>query len=288
VATSLLDVLKKATAWLAERGIESSRLDAEILLAHGLGLRRIDLYLQHDRPLDEAELARLRGLVMERSKGVPVAYLTGARDFHALAFRVTKDVLVPRPETEALVDVAVAALSGLDAPVVADVGTGSGCVVVSILHAVPAARGVGLDVSRAALAVARDNATRHGVAERLDLLEGDLLEPLRGDARWGTLDVVVSNPPYVVRGDPTLDRHVAAHEPAVALYVPGTDPLEVARRLASAAREALAPGGLLAFEIGAGSGEAATALLEGLGFAGVAVDADGAGIPRVARGRRPA
>lgn len=286
--TPLVDVLRKASAWLADRGIESSRLDAEILLAHGLGVRRIDLYLQHDRPLDDAELARLRALVMERSKGVPVAYLTGARDFHALTFRVTKDVLVPRPETEALVDVAVSALAGIEAPVLSDVGTGSGCVIVSVLHAVPAARGIALDVSTAALAVARDNATRHGVADRLDLLEGDLLEPLRGDPRWGRLDAVVSNPPYIVRGDPTLDRHVAAHEPAVALYVPGSDPLAIVRRLASRAREALRQGGLLACEIGAGSGPAAKALFEELGFAAVAVDPDGAGIPRVVRGRRPA
>jgi release factor glutamine methyltransferase len=284
----LIEVLQKASAFLAERGFESFRLDAEILLAHGLAIRRIALYLQHDRPLDEAELARLRRLVMERGKGVPVAYLTGVRDFHALTFRVTRDVLVPRPETEGLVDLAIAALKDLEAPVVVDVGTGSGCVVVSILHAVPRARGVGTDVSAAALGVARENASRHGVLDRLDLLEGHLLEPLRGDPRWGTFDAVVSNPPYVVRGDPALDRHVAAHEPALALYVPGADALEVAGHLAGAARTALRPGGLLACEIGAGSGDAARALLERLGFADVAVDADAGGIPRVARGRRPA
>lgn len=284
---ALLEVLKKATSWLGERGLESPRLDAEVLLAHGLGIRRLDLYLQHDRPLSADELARLRALVQERGKGIPVAYLTGVREFYALPFTVTREVLVPRPETEGLVELALSALRPLEAPRFADVGTGSGCIAVAVLHALPAARGLVTDVSAGALGVARANAARHGVTERLTAYEGSLLGPLRTTEDYGRLDAVLSNPPYVVRGDPSLQPSVAAHEPALALYVPGADPLELAGALAREALEALAPGGLLAMEIGAGSGAAAEALLVGLGYREVAVRPDGAGLPRFAVGRRP-
>jgi len=287
VPPALLEVLKKATSWLGERGLESPRLDAEVLLAHGLGIRRLDLYLQHDRPLSPDELTKLRALVQERGKGIPVAYLTGVREFYALPFTVTRDVLVPRPETEGLVEVALAALRPLPAPRFADVGTGSGCVAVAVLHALPAAHGVATDLSAAALAVARGNAGRHGVAERFTAFEGSLLGPLRATDDFGRFDAVLSNPPYVVRGDPSVQPSVAAHEPALALYVPGADPLELAGALAREALEALAPGGLLAIEIGAGSGPAAGALLAGLGYLDVTVRPDGAGIPRIAVGRRP-
>ena len=286
--TLLLDVLKRSEAFLAARGIESARLDAQVLLAHGLGIRKIDLYLQHDRPLSEPELERLRGLVRERARGVPVAYLTGEREFFSLPFRVTRDTLVPRPETEGLVEAGLLALSGAAAPRVADVGTGSGCVIVALLHRLPSATGTATDVSKAALLVARENALRHGVLSRVELLEGSLLDPLRSTPAWGALDAVLSNPPYVVRGDPALDSRVAEHEPAAALYVEGDDPLAPAREIAAAALSALAPGGFLAIEVGAGSGGAAQEMLVGLGFAGVRVAADGAGIPRVVSGRSPA
>jgi len=287
VSTPLLDVLKKATAYFETRGLEAPRVDAEILIAHGLGLKRIDLYLQHDRPLAEAELVPLRRLVAERGKGVPVAYLTGVKEFYALPFTVTPAVLVPRPETEHLVEAGLEAMKADAAPVFADVGTGSGCVAVAVLHRLPGARALVTDVSPGALAVARGNAERHGVAARFDAREGHLLDPLRGDPAWGCLDAVLSNPPYVVRGDPTLERRVAMHEPAVALYVPGPDALAYARDIARAALEALRPGGLVALEIGSTSGPAASEMLAGLGYADVAVVADLGGLPRVARGRRP-
>jgi release factor glutamine methyltransferase len=287
VAT-VLEVLRKSAEFLARKGVESPRLDAEVLLAHGLGLRRIDLYLQHDRPLTDAEQDRLRPLIVERGRGVPVAYVTGEREFFSLPLRVTPDVLVPRPETERLVEVAVEALAPRPAPRFADVGTGSGCVAVAVLHAVPAATALATDVSAAALAVAAENARRHGVADRLALLEGSWLDPLRGSDAWGRLDAVLSNPPYVVRGDPTLAADVAAHEPPGALYVPGDDALEPARAIATAGVGALAPGGLLAIEVGAGTHEAAEAMLRSLGFADVTTSPDAAGVPRVVRGRKPA
>jgi release factor glutamine methyltransferase len=218
---------------------------------------------------------------------VPVAYLTGEREFWSLPFAVDRRVLVPRPETEHLVEAAAARLEGRTDARLADVGTGSGCVAVALLRELPAARAHGLDRSADALAVARANAERHGVAERLELHAGDLLGPLRGHADWGRLDAVVSNPPYVVRGDATLAPDVAAHEPPEALYVDGDDPLAVAARLAEEARGALAPGGLLALEVGAGTAAEAERRLAALGYADLRTLPDLAGIPRVVLATRP-
>lgn len=284
---TVLEVLKRSAAWLAERGSPSARLDAEVLVAHGLGVKRLDLYLRFDRALSPEEQARVRPLVMERGRGVPVAYLTGEREFHSLSFAVGPAVLVPRPETEHLVEALLSALSDLPAPVFADVGTGSGCVAVTALKVLPAARAHASDLSPAALEVARTNAQRHGVAERVAFHEGDLLAPLRATPDWGALAAVVSNPPYVVRGDPTLAADVARHEPALALYVEGSDPLAVAARLAEQALDALAPGGLLAFEVGAGSAGDGRRRLEALGYRDVESRKDLAGIERVVLGRRP-
>lgn len=284
---TLLEVLTRSTAWLKERGGESPRLDAELLLAHGLGLKRLDLYLQFDRPLGEAEVLRLRGLVKERGRGVPVAYLLGEREFWSLAFNVTPAVLVPRPETEHLVEAALAALAGRAQPVIVDVGVGSGCVAVSVLHTLPEARGHGLDLSPLALEVARGNAHRHGVAERLALHVGDLLAPLRTSADWGRLDAVLSNPPYIVKGDPTVEAGVAAHEPALALYVAGADPLEPATRIAEQALEALRPGGFLALEVGAGSAPEACRRLALLGYQEVRSIRDLSQIERIVTGLKP-
>jgi release factor glutamine methyltransferase len=283
---TVLDVLRLGTDWLRGRGVENPRLDAEVLVAHALGWKRLDLYLRFDRPLADAERDRIRELIRRRGARVPVAYLVGERDFHALAFHVDERVLVPRPETEHLVDAGIGALADLPEPVFADVGTGSGCIAVSVLHALPRARAHALDRSEGALAVAARNAERHGVTARLAFHAGDLLEPLAGHPDFGRLDAVLSNPPYVVRGDPAIDPDVLASEPPEALYVPGDDPLEVARRVAARARDALRPGGLLAIEIGAGSGPAGRTMLESLGYADVALIPDLARIDRVVTGRR--
>lgn len=240
-----------------------------------------------DRPLETAELDRIRTLIGARGRHVPVAYLTGEKEFFSLAFHVDENVLVPRPETEHLVETALVVLQEADAPVLADIGTGCGCIAVALLHEVPSARGHATDLSEAALSVARRNAERHGVLDRLVLHAGDLLEPLRGTDDWGRLDVVVSNPPYVLESDETVEHGVRAHEPKEALFVPGSDPLAVARRVAGAAREALRPGGLLVFEVGMGSAPGGKALLADLGYEDLTVGKDLAGIDRVVAGRRP-
>lgn len=280
--------MKKSADFLAERGTETPRLDAEVLLAHGLKVRRIDLYLQHDRPLAEAELSSLRTLIVERGRGVPVAHLTGEREFFSLPFHVTPSVLVPRPDTERLVEVAIEALKGAEAPRFMDVGTGAGCIAVAVLVAIPTATAIATDIDEAALQVAEKNARRNKVDERLACACGSYLDPLKGTNDWGRLDAVLSNPPYIVRGDPTLHPDVAAHEPARALYVSGADPLEPAREIASAAIDALKPGGFLAIEVGAGHASAAEAMLGALGFSGVLSAIDGGGIARVVHGRKPA
>lgn len=282
---TVIDILRRSTSWLDERGIEQPRVDAELLIAHALGVKRLDLYVQFDRPLQEDELARARALIQGRGGRVPVAYLIGAREFYSLPFRVDERVLVPRPETEHLVEAALEALEPLEAPVFADVGTGSGCIAVALLANHAGARAHALDVSAGALEVARANAEQNAVLDRVAFHQGDLLAPLAGTPAWGTLDAVLSNPPYIRRDDPSVEPDVRQHEPAEALFVPGQDPLAFVRRIADAARTALRPGGFVAFEVGYGSGPEAVELLRALGYADARVIPDLAGIERIATAR---
>jgi release factor glutamine methyltransferase len=251
-------------------------------MAHALGIQRLDLYLQFDRPLGDEELETIRALLRRRGADEPVAYLVGKRDFYSLPFLVDKRVLVPRPETEQLVEVALKALHERESPTFCDVGTGSGCVAVALLHELPDARGVATDASQDALDVAGENAARNEVAERLELRCGDLLA-----GASGPFDALVSNPPYIVRGDESVQAGVAAHEPAAALYVEGDDPLAFVRRLVAEAPQVLTAGGLLAVEVGFGSAEDAAALFEGGGFCEVTRTKDLGGIERIVSGRRP-
>ena len=253
-------------------------------MAHVLEIDRLQLYVQFERPLDAVEIDAVRQAVRRRGDGEPVAYIVESRGFRDLAFSVDRRVLVPRPETELLVDVALPSLQAAEGLWLLDVGTGSGCVAISLLREVPGSRAVATDVSGDALVVAAANASRHEVTDRITLCAGDLLAPARDHEAWGAFACVVSNPPYVTRDDPELADDVRRHEPAQALFVPGDDPLEVASRIATDARDALAPGGLLALEIGHRSGGAAHDLLASLGYADVALHKDLAGIDRVVSG----
>lgn len=267
--------------------METPRLDAELLVAHGLGLSRLDLYLAFERPVSETERATIRALLQERGRHVPVAYLLGEREFWSLAFAVGPGVLVPRPETEHVVEAAIEAIRPAAAPVFVDVGTGSGCIAISLLTERPEARGHAVDRAPAALKAARENAERHDVSARLAIHEGDLLAPLRGTPDWGKLDLVVSNPPYVLLSDPLVEKGVRAHEPPEAIFVEGDDPLSVARRIAEDARPALRPGGALILEVGHESASDAAAMLEDLGYEEIHVAKDLAKIDRVVSGIRP-
>ncbi|HTU23964.1 MAG TPA: peptide chain release factor N(5)-glutamine methyltransferase [Pirellulales bacterium] len=235
--------------YLKTHGAASPRLDAEVLLAMAAGCSRIDLYTRFDEPAPDALRTGFRELVKRRAEGTPVAYLVGRREFYSLPFRVTPDVLIPRPETEFLV---VALLDRLRpraaaGPVsVVDVGTGSGVIAICAAKYVPGARVTAIDVSSAALAVARENAEALKVAERIEWVEGDLLA---GVPAKGRFDFVVSNPPYVSEAEwESLARDVKQFEPRGAL-VAGPQGTEVIERLAAQARERLNPAGMLLIEI---------------------------------------
>jgi len=281
-------LLTWTTGWLGRQGSESPRLDAEVLLAHVRGCPRIALYTAFDAPVGDAERAAFRELVRRRAAGEPVAYLVGSREFFSLPFSVTGAVLVPRPETEGLVVRVLDLCRGREpAPAefrIADVGTGSGAIAVAIADQLPAARVVATDVSSAALDVARRNVERHGVGDRVELVECDLLEDPRVS---GPFDVVVSNPPYV-RDDEfaALPRDVRLHEPRTAL-VAGPTGTEIIRRLVPAAAARLAAGGWLLVEIGPGVREAAeSAVAAEPRLEPMPTLADLAGLPRVLQARR--
>ncbi|MFM8735295.1 MAG: peptide chain release factor N(5)-glutamine methyltransferase [Pirellulales bacterium] len=257
-------LLTWTTDWLGAKGAESARLDAEVLLAHVRGCPRIALYTAFDQPVADAERTRFRELVKRRGEGEPVAYLVGTREFFSLPFAVTPDVLVPRPETESLVVRTLDLCKASGAPRIVDVGTGSGAIAVTLAKHLPAATFVATDTSAAALAVARANAQRHGVADRIEFVECDLLADPRAEGPW---DVIVSNPPYV-RDDEfaTLPRDVREHEPRGAL-VAGPTGVELVTRLAAEAASRLTAGGWLLVEIGptvAAAAEAALAAAPGL------------------------
>ncbi len=278
-------LLTWTTEWLGARDSDSPRLDAEVLLAHVRGCPRIALYTAFGTPVSDQERGRFRELVKRRGEGEPVAYLVGSREFFSLPFSVTKDVLVPRPETEGLVVRSIDLCKAAAAPRIIDVGTGSGAIAVTLATRLPKATIVATDISTAAIAVARANAEHHGVANRITFVQCDLMSDPRAAGPW---NVIVSNPPYVREDEfEALPRDVRLHEPRTAL-VSGPTGVEVVERLVAAALAALAPGGWLLVEIGpavVAAAEAAIARQPGL--LPEATLKDMAGLPRIVQARRP-
>jgi release factor glutamine methyltransferase len=243
-------LLTWTTGYLTERGSDTPRLDAELLLADARSCERIELYAAYREEVDEDSRARFRELVRQRAGGTPVAYLLGRREFYSLSFHVTPDVLIPRPETEfvvvELLDRAVEYTPEDGRLRIADVGTGSGILAVCVAKHLTACRVAAIDISPRALDVARQNAARHGVSDRIDFIEGDLLEGLAEAERF---DFIVSNPPYVSQAEfEQLAPDVRLHEPRVALLA-GATGLEVIARLVPQAARRLVPGGWLILEI---------------------------------------
>jgi release factor glutamine methyltransferase len=271
----LLEVLRRATGYLTSHGSASARLDAEVLMAHALSVGRLDLYLQFDRQLSEAELAPYRDLLSRRGRGEPVAYLVGRKEFMKLDFEVTPDVLVPNPDTEVLVERAVAwareRSGGARAVHIADVGTGSGCIAVAVAHYVPEAVVWASDIDEAALAVAGRNVRTHGLADRVTLVRGDLLAPLPA-----ALDLVCANLPYVAPGA-ELPAEVVA-QPAHALFADEAGAALVKRLLGEAPAK-LVPGGAVFAEIDPSLQQALLGALEG--YAGHRLHRDLGGHVRV-------
>jgi release factor glutamine methyltransferase len=280
--------IKRVLAWATDdfrrRGNKSARLDAELLLGEALGFDRIKLIVEAERPLAEAELGRYRELIKRRRNGEPIAYILGRREFFALPLRVDRRVLIPRPDTEVLVETA---LSGTRARHLygrmLDLCTGSGCVAIAFAKERPTWRVTAVDLSPDAAALARENTLRAGVVHNLGVLEGDLFAPLPEAAEF---ELITANPPYIPSGDIAgLEADVRDFEPHLALDG-GADGLSIIRRLLEQAPRYLAPGGLIALEVGFDQAPAVAALFEAAGFVDVARSKDLAGVERVVSGSR--
>jgi release factor glutamine methyltransferase len=279
------ELLKSTTDWFAGRGIASARLDAELLLGHVLGLERLQLYTSFDRPLERSELDAFRELVRRRGRFEPVAYILGSKEFWSRDFAVDPRVLVPRPDTEVLVDAALERIEPTEEAVVLDYGTGSGAIAITLAAERPSVKVLAVDLSRDALDVARDNAATHGVADRVGFVHSDGFERLP-ERFVGGLSAIVANPPYVpLQDEPGLPPDVRDHEPRDALFA-GPDPLLHYRRIADAGRRWLQPDGFAAVEVGAGQAAAVAELFAGPGWGEVTVRSDLARIERVVVARR--
>ncbi|MFM7280952.1 MAG: peptide chain release factor N(5)-glutamine methyltransferase [Planctomycetia bacterium] len=279
------EMLQRSREFLARKGVEEARLEAELLVAHALGLDRLRLYMQLDRPLTPAEIDRARDLLVLRGKRMPLAYIRGAREFYGRSFSVGPGVLIPRPETELIVDLARA----LPALRVADLGTGSGCLAVTLALELPQAEVFALENSAAAALCSGTNIAR--LASRVQLIEGDGFESLERLAReGGPFDLIVSNPPYIERSEAgQLAPEVREHEPHAALFAPEDDPDHFARRLLECCTRrdspVLAPGGSLLVELGHKQAPRLRTLAQQMNLE-VQLVRDGAGIERVLSYRR--
>jgi release factor glutamine methyltransferase len=292
------------TRWSGEylrgKGVEGGRLDAELLLAQVLGVRRLDLYLQHDRPLSRRELGEFKRLLRRRAEREPIQYVLGTTTFREVELRTDARALIPRPETEVLVELVLSwaremspalrspseedpsGVCGSPGLRALDVGTGSGAIALSLLHEGPFAEVVATDPSTRALDLARENASRHGLLERLELREGRLFEPIREGERF---HAIVSNPPYVADGEgPNLQEEVRGWEPAEALFA-GPEGLDVLMPLVEGASAFLESGGLLAVEVGDGQAPRVAEAMEGTRLlCGIRIRPDLAGRHRVVLG----
>ena len=279
---SVLELLRWTTDYFRAKGIETARLDAEILLGFALGSDRLRLYLDFEKPVLFEERARFRELVKRRAEErVPVAYLTGVREFWSLTLAVTPDVLVPRPETETLVEAVLAELPDVEAELTAfDLGTGSGAIALALAKERPKLRVVAGDISPAALAVAEGNAATHGLADRVRFLQGDGFASVMGQR----FDVIVSNPPYLAEAEAASLAPELAHEPRAALYA-GPDGAALLRKIIHEAPIFLAPGGLLALELSPEQADEVTHCLARGGFEGPKLHRDLGGRPRVVTAR---
>ncbi|MCU0794559.1 MAG: peptide chain release factor N(5)-glutamine methyltransferase [Akkermansiaceae bacterium] len=277
--TTVLDILDKGTAYLEKRGIEDARRNMQMLVAHQLDCTRMDLYLRFDQPIPEEHLAPLRESLKKRGEGVPLQHLLGTVYFRRHEFRTDARALIPRPETEELAEWIAKNITLPEKATILDMGTGSGCLGISLAHDFPTARVSLVDVSPDALELARENAAATGT-ENVDFLHSDLFSALPGDACF---DLIVANLPYVPEGE-AVSREVR-HDPALALFS-GPDGLDLIRRFIPAAAARLQPGGWLAMEIGIDQSPEVEKLLHAAGLGEIRSLPDLAGIPRFPIARR--
>jgi release factor glutamine methyltransferase len=274
---TVAEVVRASTDFLAGKGVPSPRVDAEHLVAKALGLTRLDLYLQYDRSLTEVEVAAARELVRRRGTREPLAYILGEWGFRRLTLTVDRRALIPRPETEVVVERCLGLLESVDAPAVIDVGTGTGAIALALADERPDASVTAIDISDDALSLAAENAERTGFADRVRLVRHDVADGLPG----GPYHLVVANPPYVEPGDlDTLQPEVRDWEPRDALLGEG-----VTEAVARQATSVLHAGGALVLEVADGTASHIASMLEGLGYADVRATPDLAGRDRVVEGR---
>ncbi len=275
---TVLKVLQWTAGYFSDKGIEGGRLDAELLLGDTLTLDRVGLYLNYDRPLSAGELETFRAAVGRRAKREPLQYIRGQAEFWSLPFTVSPAVLIPRSDTEVLVEEALKRIAGPGR--ILDVGTGSGAIAIALAHERPEVSVEAVDLSAEALTVARGNAARNGVTDRVTMRQGDLRQ-LRGAG----YDLVVSNPPYIPSADLAgLMPEVREFEPSLALDG-GADGLAAYRLLAAQAGALLKPGGWLLLEVGIDQAAAVTELLQGAGLVKIFTRVDYAGVARVVGGQ---
>ncbi len=276
-------VLEWTTGHLKKHGSDTPRLDAEILLAHARGCQRIQLYTQFDEPLNDSVRGIMRELVQRRTKAEPVAYLVGVREFFSLGFRVTRDVLIPRPDTETLVMEVLDGVKGISAPKVLDLCTGSGCVAIAVAKNAKSAHITATDISAAAIEIARENVARHNVASQVDIIESDLYAGITPGMKY---DVIASNPPYIPSAEiDQLDAEVARHEPRLALDG-GADGLTILKRIIDAAPAFAASNALLLLEFTPEQADVLNAIVSNHGgYDEIVIRKDLAHRPRVLKAR---
>ncbi len=286
--------VKRLLGWtqehFARQGLESPRLCSEILLAHAMGCQRLMLFTQHELVPGKDVLDAFRANVQQAAEGRPIAHLTGSKEFFSLSFEVSADVLIPRPETEILVERVIHLVrhGGQPAPTIIDLGTGSGCIAISLAANLPDAKVIATDISEQAITVARRNAERHGVSDRIDFLVGDLLAPWEHSSGSRPADIIVSNPPYIAETQvDTLSRTVRAFEPHAALFG-GRDGLAVIRRILAEAPRWMVPGGHLLLEIAFDQAERVRDLPDAAHWTDLVTYRDGGGHERVVHLRRRA
>jgi release factor glutamine methyltransferase len=286
---TILSLLNWTTSYFADREIESPRPAAEILLAHTLNLTRIDLYLRHDQPLTDPELKRFKRLIKRRLNREPVAYITGSKEFWSLEFHVSPEVLIPRPETECLVEMALPLTkrTGKRPRKVLELGTGSGAIVVALAVEVPMNRYIATDSSPGAILMAKRNATEHGCGEQIDFIRGDWFDPFKPET--SRFDLILSNPPYIATDAiRQLEPEIKSFEPIKALDG-DKDGLGCLRRIIQAAHRYLAPEGALILEMGFDQGEALkTIAVESGGYGSIDISKDYSGLDRIIRLERKA
>lgn len=276
-------ILQWTEQYFQSKGMDTPRLDGEVLLSHVLGKNRIYLYTNYDQPLEQEELDQFRPLVIERAKGHSVASLTGTKDFMGLTFSVNDKVLIPRPDTETLVEYVLHTYHQQDSIRILDMCTGPGTILLSLLHYLPTATGMGLDISRDALEVAARNQAAFNLENRSEFHESDMFSYLEKNDEL--FDVIVSNPPYIRLEDKSILSPDVLNEPYIALFG-GEDGLDFYRQLAKECVKYLTPYGLVAFEVGYDQAEDVKSLLESVGsYVNISFASDLSGINRVVSAR---